>query len=98
MKSHGQSMLTVFEQVLEARICIGCHAESAELPHRPMLPAVHGWINSAGVWRLTGIREVFVVIKPPNVFGRIHAFQRNARDRSERLIYVITDVFGHRSS
>ena len=66
---------------MEAFVCVGGCAESAELAHGPGLAAIHGRINPARVGRLAGIAEISVVVEVANVVGVYRLFRSGLRRR-----------------
>ena len=69
MKGDGQSGLAVFQQIVEALVRFLGGAESAELPHRPELAAVHRFVDAARIGRLAGIAKIAGMFKFRDALG-----------------------------
>src|SRR5690348_15972673 len=75
------AVLSLGEQIAEARVRLLGGAEAGELAHGPKTGAVHGWVDAPRVRRLAGSADGGAVIR--EVGGRIAPADRIAGNGSE---------------
>src|SRR5690349_1327102 len=79
----GKTGLPLREEIAKALVCIFRGTEACELAHRPKPPAMHGRVNSAGVWRFARLAKVGIRVPAGEVSGSIEAANRMGRYRRE---------------
>ena len=93
IEGDGQSLTSMFEQVLVALVGLLRRSEAGELPHRPHLAAIAGSVNAAGEGRLTGIVQILIVVPVGGKIGRsVQPANRHARDRGVARVVMLVEV------
>ena len=74
----AQSGLSSLKQKLKPLVRVGCTSEACVLTHGPQPVAVHGWVNTSGVWLLARSAKCGCGVEGTQRFRRVQRINGDA--------------------
>src|SRR4051794_28284072 len=86
IEGDGEAGLALAEEIMEAAIGFFRRRKTGELPHGPQAPAIHGFVNTAGVGEFARRGQVAGGVEAGKVLGAVKAFIAVGH-RSANIVY-----------